>query len=94
MKKILVRVVASKPKVPFAPDLALFTFERVGRTFEVLGFDAVTQAQLDATWRGPGAPTSETNGWLLLTPAQRKLLVRKARAHAPYWRSFRAEVAA
>lgn len=94
--KILVRVVAAKPKksAPFAPDLALFEFSKCGRTFECEGFRAVTREQLAAL---PPTGNDRTDpvigGWWEVTPAQRALLVKKAREHAPYWTSVRAETA-
>lgn len=96
MKKLTVRVVASKPKktAPFAPDLALFEFTKVGRAFECEGFRAMTQEQL-ARMRPSGNPNTDPviGGWWTVTPAQRDRLVQLAREHAPYWSNVRAEVA-
>lgn len=90
--KTYARIVGSLPKTTFAADLVLFTFAKVGRTFECEGFGAVTRAQLDATPAPTGLAKPGADGWLQATPAQRKLLVRKAREYAPFWRSIKAEI--
>lgn len=82
--KRLYRVTAYTPCVdaPFAPALALFRFDRYGRTFEVDGFIAVAASDLRP-------PTSDEDdpehGWWLATPTQAQRMLKLAREHAPYW---------
>ncbi len=77
---INVRVVCSKPKVPFYPDRAIIEFEAGGRA--ILGFAAA-----DARFE----PIGSTPGWFLatLTPTRatpakiRAWLTRKVQAEYP-----------